>query len=133
MFEQLPSTDPLGTDFALDSNGELQITMSGAIETVCQKDNVAQAIRVNLMTNPHSYLWWDFVGTRLAEYVDQPLTESLKRSVQAIIFGAVESDPRIQAVQDVRIEQSFPDSLVITIQALVSTIGEVEIPISIRR
>jgi phage baseplate assembly protein W len=133
MFEQLPSTDPLGTDFALDSNGDVQVTMSGSIETVCHQDNVAQAIRVNLMTNPHSYLWGDFVGTRLAEYVDQPLTESLKRSVQAIIFGAVESDPRIQAVQDVRIEQSFPDSLVITIQALVSTIGEVEIPISIRR
>ena len=129
MFDKLPGTDPLGTDLALDENGDLQVAMYGSVATVDQQENVAQAVRISLMTIPYTYLWGDQVGSRLAEWIDQPLTENLVRNVQTIVLEHLQSDPRILNVQEVRVEQPQPDALLITVRALVSTIGVVEIPI----
>lgn len=127
----LPSTDPLGTDLKLDENGDLVAMASGAIYTVSNEDNVAQAARVGLKTIPSTYLWGGDIGTTLAQYVDQPITPDVEIEIQNIIVETMSNDPRILQVQGVWVDDSQKDMLIFYIEAVVATIGDVQIPIVI--
>ncbi|GIM47045.1 hypothetical protein DNHGIG_25940 [Collibacillus ludicampi] len=127
----LPANDPLGTDLRLDSNGDLVLTMSGSLDAVTHEENVAQTVRVNLTTLPYTYLWGTNVGTLLAQYVDAPITESLKKEIKNIVMEKVSADQRILEVLDVLIDDSYKDMLVLTVVAVVDTIGVVQIPVQI--
>jgi hypothetical protein len=125
----LPSTDPLGTDIKLDANGDLVVDQSGSLYIVTNENNVAQGVRVNITTLPYSYLWDDDVGTYLASYVDQPITDQMEKEITNIIIERLSEDDRIIEVQGITIDDSQADRLLITISAVVDSIGEVQIPV----
>lgn len=127
----LPSTDPLGTDLALGTNGDLTLTMSGSLDVATDADNAAQAVRINMTTTPVTYLWGNDVGTLLAQYVDAPITQDLQNTIINAVTELVESDPRILQVEAVTIDTSVTDTLMITIQAVVSGVGPVQIPVEV--
>jgi hypothetical protein len=127
----LPSTDPLGTDLLLDHNGDLVTTTSGSLDFATQQDNVAQAVRMNLTTIPFTYLWGNDVGTVLAQYVDEPITDSIEKEIENIIVEKLIGDSRILQVQGVEIDSSQRDTLILTVDAVVASLGVVQIPILI--
>lgn len=129
----LPANDPLGTDLRLDSNGDLVLTMSGSLDAVTHEENVAQAVRVNLTTLPYTYLWGTNVGTLLAQYVDAPITDAMKKEIKNIVMEKVSADQRVLEVLDVLIDDSYTDMLVLTVVAVVDTIGVVQIPVQVGR
>lgn len=128
----LPSNDPLGTDLRLDDNGDLVITMSGSLDVVTQADNAAQSVRIDLTTVPDLYLWDGDVGTGLAVYVDAPLTQFNEQQIQNIVIDKVQSNPRILTVQSVDVvDNQQPDTLILTVQAVVNGVGAVSIPVTV--
>lgn len=127
----LPSTDPLGTDLHLSTNGDLVLTVSGSLDITTEADNAAQAVRVNLTTLPDAYLWGNDVGTTLAEFVDAPITSAMEQSIKNIILEQVANDPRILDVQNVTVDASQKDTLIVTVEAVVSGIGTVQIPVTV--
>jgi phage baseplate assembly protein W len=127
----LPPTDPLGTDLRLSVNGDLLLTVSGSLDVATTADNAAQAVRTNITTIPVAYLWGDDVGTTLAAFVDEPITSATEQSIKNVILERVANDPRILDVQNVSVDASQKDTLIITIEAVVNGIGTVQIPVTL--
>lgn len=126
----LPSTDPLGTDAELDQNGDLVSLTSGDISIVQNADNVSQSVRTNITTIPDTYLWGESVGTQLSQYVDVPITETIKTEITSIITEILQNDDRILLIQSIDIDdQSIVNGLFILIMALVDSVGVVQIPV----
>lgn len=127
----LPSSDPLGTDLQLDVNGDLVSSISGSIATANQAVNVSQAIRTRIMTVPSTYFWAQNFGTELSQYVDEPITPSLSKRITSIVKEKVAEDTRVLEVMDVFIDSSNTNMLIVTIKALISSVGVVEVPVVI--
>ena len=127
----LPSTDPLGTDIKLDENGDLVVDMAGSLFTITDADNALQSIRVSLQTIPETYQWDGDVGTELAAYVDEPITEDTEKEIQDMIVEAILQDDRILEVSDIAMDDTQPNTLILFITAIVDSLGDVTIPIVI--
>lgn len=127
----LPSNDPLGTDLQLDHNGDLIPTINGSLQAVKGADNVGQAVRMQMTTDAYNYLWGDEVGSTLAGYVDQPITEQSEREIKNIIIGILGKDSRIIKIQEVQIDDQTPGQLIVTPKAIVKGVGVVNIPVRI--
>jgi hypothetical protein len=127
----LSKTDPLGTDILLDKNGDIIPALTGSVYTSSQEINVAQAVRTNVTTVPTTYLWGNGIGTELSSYVDEPLTDYDKQKIKTIVLEKVSQEKRILKVISIDLDDSNTDTLIITIEAVVSGIGSVQIPIQI--
>lgn len=128
--QPLPSTDPLGTDVELNQNGDLIFLVTGDASIVTDADNVAQSVRTNLTTLPDLYYWGDDVGTYLAQYVDMPITNVAETEITSIIREKLNLDSRIIEIQGVVIDdQTLSNGIIVTIQALVESVGVVQIPV----
>lgn len=127
----LDPNDPLGTDLALDSNGDLILTPQGDVQTVSELDNIKQMIRVRLQTIPDSYLFGFDLGSQLGETVDEPLSPSTQKLIEQYTINALEADPRIVQVVSVVPNIIDLDSLEVTIDVEVAGIGEVQTSIPI--
>ncbi|KEO82097.1 hypothetical protein [Tumebacillus flagellatus] len=133
MATTLPAYDPLGTDLHLDESGDLTSTVSGSLELVTGVANAAQAARINLQTNTYSYLWGTSVGSKLGEYIDQPLTESVLQQIRNLVVETISQDPRILGVQGVEFDLTDPKALQVTVHAVVAAFGSVQLPFRIGR
>lgn len=127
----LPSTDPLGTDIVLDSNGDLAIDTSGSFQTLSNNENVQQALRILLATAPNTYYWDDNVGSNLVNYVNEPITSQLEQEITSLVTEKALEDSRIIEVTQVLIDDSNQDALIIFVSATVSGVGNVQIPITV--
>lgn len=101
----LISTDPLGTDLALDSSGDLIITSQGDLATYNQTDNVLQMISTRVQTIPSTYIFGNDLGSNLGTLVDEPITGALQTSAFQYINAALIVDPRIIKVNNVNVQQ----------------------------
>jgi phage baseplate assembly protein W len=133
MTTPLPATDPLGTDLHLDQDGDLLLTLSGSLDLLSGQANVGQAARVHLQTLPHTYLWGTSVGSKLAEYVEQPLTDRIKLQIQNLATDTLSRDPRILGIAGIELDDSEPHVLNVTIHAVVAAVGTVQLPFRIGR
>lgn len=127
----LPTTDPLGTDIQLGTNGDILPSMSGSLLTVSDVDNVSQSVRTNITTLPASYLWGSTVGTDLAKYVDEPITSRVEQLIKTTIQSKLDQDKRVTKVENITFDTSVNNALIITIYATVQALGVVQIPIVI--
>lgn len=125
----MPSTDPLGTDLQLSSNGDLLTNMAGSLSLVSNELNVAQSVRIKFTTVPYTYLFGDGVGSKLSQYVDGPINDVTAAEIRNIIFTDLTDDNRIEKIQAITIDDSSNGILIITIQAVVATIGPAQIPL----
>ncbi|MBL0386233.1 hypothetical protein JJB07_06150 [Tumebacillus sp. ITR2] len=133
MADSMPVFDPLGTDLRLDESGDLVSTISGSLDLVSVEDNVNQAMRVRLQTVPSTYLWGTDVGTSLARYVDEPVTDLVKREIQSLAAEQVSRDSRILGVQEVSVDEVAANFLHVTVRASVAGLGAVQLPVRIGR
>lgn len=102
----LPSTDPLGTDLALDSTGDLIISPQGDITTVNTTNNVLQMISTRVQTIPSTYIFGNDLGSNLGTLVDELITDDLQTSAFQAINATLIVDPRIIQVTSVNVQQS---------------------------
>lgn|GEM_PF-6208120 len=102
----LISTDPLGTDLALDGSGDLVISPQGDLATYDQTDNVLQMISTRVQTIPRTYIFGHDLGSSLGTLVDEPITDDLQTAAFQAINAALIVDPRIIQVTNVNVQQS---------------------------
>lgn len=126
----LDPNDPLGTDLALDSNGDLILTPQGDVQTVSEIDNIKQAVRIRLQTIPDSYLFGDDLGSDLGETVDEALTPQAIKLIEQYAMNALEDDPRIIQINNLSVTSS-DDQLTLSLDLDVVGVGSVQTAVAV--
>lgn len=129
----LDSTDPLGSDLALDANGDLIINAQGDVQIVSGQDNVAQMIRVRLQTMPDSYLFGSDLGSDLGKMVDAPLNPPNLKLIEQYVHNALIVDSRISQINSIRVvdPDDGTDRLFVTVNVTIVGNGIVQTTVPI--
>lgn len=127
----LPSNDPLGTDLALDSNGDLIISPQGDLALQTQTNNVLQMISTRVQTIPGTYIFGNDLGSELGQLVDEPITDAVQKRAFQYINAALIVDPRVIQVIKVSVQQGNGDQLIasIAVDIIGQGITKITVPI----
>lgn len=118
----------LVTDLKLNS-GDLQHTINGGIALVSGIDSIWQSVILRLTTTLGTNIFAPNYGTRLGQYVDEPLMDDLKEKIYNEIKTTVLQDPRVKSVSNIQVVQNNGFIVSLTIVAVDGVIksGSVQI------
>lgn len=98
-------TDALGTDQALDHNGQKQVGPTGAVLTVAGIQNVTQALRIRVNTAPGELQQHPGFGCEIQYYLGARQDSYWPSLAQALVHDCVLQDPRVQSVDAMQFTQ----------------------------
>ena len=108
------SADPaIGVDIKL-TRGDLGYTRAGdlaLVGDVSPEDNIWQAVVLRLTTILGTHLFAPNYGTRLGQYVDEPVTDDLESAIIAEAKTTILQDPRVASVSNMVMDASQNDQL----------------------
>lgn len=100
----------IGVDLRL-TNGDLGYTNRGDLALIGDIEpinNIWQATIIRLTTTLGTYLFANNYGTQAKQFVDEPITDSLKQRLKTEINKTILQDPRIKAMVNLTIDLSIP-------------------------
>jgi phage baseplate assembly protein W len=103
LISRLPS-DLYGTDFALDENGDLELSPSGRIATVAGDDNVKEAIIRRLATAGGEMYRHPEYGAGLVELWGEDNNDVTWAKARRVVRKALSEEPRVKEVVDVYVK-----------------------------
>lgn len=118
----------LYTDLKLTS-GDLEGTINGGLALVSDLDDIWQSVILRLTTTLGTNIFAPNYGTRLGQYVDEPLTDDLKEKIYTEIKTTILQDPRVKSVSNIQVVQNNGFLISLTIVAVTGGIksGSVQI------
>lgn len=88
-------------------NADLDYTTSGDLKIVSNIEDIWQQINLKLMTKSGDNLFANSdYGTNLGSYVDENITDDIKKEIVSEVSNAILQDKRIDAVKNVSITSS---------------------------
>jgi len=88
-------------DIGYSAQGDLDI-----VGNAIPADNVWQAVVLRLMTSLGTYLFAEDYGTRLRQYVEEPMTAALKKSITAQISATVTACEKVKKITSLTVTAS---------------------------
>lgn len=116
------------TDLKLTS-GDLEGTINGGLALVNDLDAIWQSVILRLTTTLGTNIFAPNYGTRLGQYVDEPLTDDLKEKIYIEVKTTILQDPRVKSVSNIQVVQNNGFLISLTIIAVTGGIksGSVQI------
>ena len=96
--------DTAGTDIKLNT-GDLGYTITGDLALIDGIDNVWQSITLRLTTILGTNLFAQNYGTKLGQYVDEPITDNLLSKMKTEIKNTILADKRVKTVSNLQVIQ----------------------------
>jgi len=108
------AADPsIGVDLKL-TDGDLTCTNTGDLALVGDIDpaeNIWQAVSLRLITALGTYLFAKNYGTRVKQYIDEPITDDLVRKIKTEVNSTILQDSRVKAIANLKIDLSTLDAI----------------------
>lgn len=106
----------LGVDLLFDQ-GDLGYTNTGDLALVGQVnpvDNIWQAVRLRLLTSLGSYLFTTDYGTNLRQFVDEPITDALKKQIRSEVETTILQDTRVNSIVNLSVSNPIGNTIQIS-------------------
>jgi len=94
-------TEDLGTDIALNEDGDISFNSLGEISTISDKENLAQAIKLRLLCSIGSYFMQQY-GSELHKVLGGKNNEI---RAKGLIAESLRQEARIKTIESIKTEQ----------------------------
>lgn len=109
--------DAIGIDIKLNT-GDLGYTMTGDLMIVEDLDNIWQVVTLRLTTTLGTYIFATDYGTKLGQFVDEPITTDLENEIMAEAKTTILQDSRITSVSNMQVTQDSGLTLSFSIKTI---------------